>query len=199
MPVRYTTGLEQTRIVVGLGNPDSEYTRHRHNIGYRCLEEFLRSSDQEGRWSNKKALKCQVATLNLAGCRMILVKPQTFMNHSGEAVEAVLQFYKASVSALWVIHDDVDVDFGVIKTKLGGGSSGHNGLSSITKVVGRDFYRIRVGIGPKRPSNIDLSGFVLKNFSQKEQPNLPVILTEVGSILGEASAGDLARRTYQCL
>ena len=199
MPMRYTTGLEQTKVVVGLGNPGSQHVAQRHNIGFRCLEDFLSSYGEPKNFTDKKSLKSQTAIVSLAGCRLILAKPQTFMNLSGAAVQAVLHFYKLPTSALVVIHDDIDVNFGVIKTKLGGGGGGHNGLTSITRTIGDDFYRIRVGIGPKRPANRDLGDFVLKDFSSKEQSSLSTITAEVSSIIGAASAGDLSPKTYQCL
>ena len=138
-------------LVVGLGNPDKEYQATRHNIGFMAADEiFRRYSFSEFR---KKA-QGLVAEGNIAGEKVLLVKPQTYMNLSGNCVGELVKFYKLSADKVIVIHDDMDLKIGDVREKIGGGSAGHNGIKSIDANVGRDYKRIRIGIG--HPRDFDL-------------------------------------------
>jgi PTH1 family peptidyl-tRNA hydrolase len=117
--------------------------------------------------------------------RVIAIKPTTFMNLSGEAVQAVASFYKASPGNVAVIHDELDIDFGQIRLRKGGSDAGHNGVKSVIQHLGEDYGRIRVGVGPKHPAKIDSTDFVLQKFSAKEQAQLPNLTREVNAILSE--------------
>ncbi len=183
----YTTGQSNTVLIVGLGNPGKQYENTRHNLGFACLDEFAKGQAFPG-WVAKKDLKSHEATNNMGGTRVILVKPQTFMNVSGEAVRAVQQFYKINNQNMLIVHDELDVPLGQIRIKRGGGSAGHNGLKSIIEAVGDDFMRLRVGIGPKSPEMIDSADFVLAKFTESERENLPAIIREACSIIGEFTA-----------
>ena len=199
LSVRYTTGLENTKVFVGLGNPGKDYSDHRHNIGFKCLDDFADRHKATDGWQTKKTLKSSINLINLAGTKIILVKPQDFMNNSGPVVQSVLNFYKVPVADLCVVYDDVDVNFGSVKTKQAGGSGGHNGLESIISQLGASFSRIRVGIGPKQPVQIDLSDFVLKPFEAKEKPSLADIIRTASEVLIEASVGPLNSQSYRCI
>jgi len=122
--------------------------------------------------------------------RVVLCKPTTFMNLSGEAVQAIAHFYKIPPANIIVVHDEIDVDFGQIRMRMGGSSAGHNGVKSVTKLLGSDEYgRVRVGIGPKKPDQIDSADFVLQAFSTKEQAAIPKLTREVTAILSEYAYG----------
>ena len=136
-------------LVVGLGNPGAEYTNTRHNVGFMAVD-YL--AGDGATW--KKEKNALVHATNIDGVRVIFVKPHTYMNNSGVAVLALMTFYKVPVENVIVIHDDMDLAIGNIREKTGGGSAGHNGIKSIDANVGRDYKRIRIGIG--HPRDFDL-------------------------------------------
>ncbi len=188
-PVNYVTvGMNKTLLLVGLGNPGKEYDGTRHNIGFAAIEAFAKSNDFPA-WIDKKDLKCQLASLQMADTRVILIKPTTFMNLSGEAVQAVCSFYKVDVNKLTVIYDDLDVEFGQIRLRVGGSAAGHNGVKSIIQHLGQDFGRIRVGIGPKDPVQMDSADFVLQRFGSDQQQHLKELLAETTAVLSETAYG----------
>jgi PTH1 family peptidyl-tRNA hydrolase len=181
----YTVGLNKTVLIVGLGNPGKDYDQTRHNIGFFSVDQFVaKNSEMEG-WIEKKDLKCAVSTGRLGETKVYVIKPTTFMNLSGEAVQAFSNFYKIPAEHTIVIHDELDVDFGQIRLRKGGGSAGHNGIKSVTQYLGEDYGRIRVGIGPKTPAQMDSADFVLQKFSSNEQAQLPNLALEVNAILNE--------------
>lgn len=192
----YTIGGEKTLLVVGLGNPGDKYAANRHNVGFMALDRYIASQDFSG-WSQKKDLECMFASGQVGQTRVILVKPSTFMNESGRAVQKVQQFYKIHNSDTVVVYDELDVDFGTIRTRIGGGSAGHNGIKSLSQTIGEDFGRIRVGIGPKSPAQIDSADYVLQDFSKKEQEVISKILREVSTIIDEVTAGPLVEHTLK--
>jgi PTH1 family peptidyl-tRNA hydrolase len=180
----YTLGLQKNMLIVGLGNIGKEFEGTRHNIGFAVLDAFAEKQSFEG-WTNKKDLKCQLVMGNLGETRVILCKPTTMMNLSGEAVQAVSAFYKIELSHLVVVHDELDIEFGQIRTRRGGGSAGHNGIKSISQHMGDDYGHIRVGIGPKKPEQIDSADFVLAKFTSDEQSQMKNLLQEATAILTE--------------
>lgn len=188
--VNFTTyGLNKTLVLVGLGNPGPEYALTRHNVGFLCLDEFAKKNDITS-WVHKTDMKCHVAVQMVGDTRVILCKPTTYMNRSGEAVQALLHFYKLQLSQLVVVHDELDIDFGHIRTRVGGSSAGHNGVKSLTTHLGSPEYgRVRVGIGPKYPPAMDSADFVLQAFSTTEQGSLPKLIREVNALLSEYAYG----------
>jgi PTH1 family peptidyl-tRNA hydrolase len=183
-----TVGMNKALLIVGLGNPGKEYEGSRHNVGFMCLDEFARKNNFEP-WVNKKDLKCELAQATIADTKIYLVKPQTFMNLSGEAVQAVQHFYKLNNQQTVVVHDELDVNFGQVRCRVGGSPAGNNGIKSVSQHVGEDYARVRVGIGPKKPDQIDSADFVLQDFSKTEQAKLPAMLREVSAILSEYAYG----------
>ncbi len=182
-------GMNKTLLIVGLGNPGDEYDSTRHNIGFACLDTFA-SKNQFEPWMHKKDLKCHIAQATMNDSRIILCKPQTFMNLSGEAVQAAAHFYKIQLENIIVVHDEVDIEFGQIRLRTGGSSAGHNGVKSVSNQLGsEDYGRVRIGIGPKVPKQIDSADFVLQKFSDKEQVALPKLVREVSAILSEYASG----------
>ncbi len=189
-PVNYfSTGLNKTMLIVGLGNIGSEYGGTRHNIGFECVEAFAKANDFGG-WIDKKDLKCQVTDGRIGEAKVIVMKPTTFMNLSGEAVQAIAHFYKIPTQYIVVVHDELDIDFGHIRTRVGGSSAGHNGIKSVSQMLGDENYgRIRIGIGPKKPARIDSADFVLQKFTTIEQKHMPALIKEATAIISEFAYG----------
>jgi PTH1 family peptidyl-tRNA hydrolase len=188
-PVQFTTvGLNKTLLLVGLGNPGEDYADTRHNVGFMCLDAFARKNNF-GSWMNKKDLKCELTQMTLGDTRVILVKPQTFMNLSGEAVQAVMHFYKLNNTQLIVVHDELDVNFGQIRMRAGGSAAGNNGIKSVSQHIGEDYARVRIGIGPKTHPKMDSADFVLQDFSKAEQEQLPALIRETNALLSEYAYG----------
>ncbi len=186
----YTVGLNKTTLIVGLGNPGTKYEMTRHNAGFICLDEFVSKTDEMEAWIDKKNLKCQLSTGKIGDSRVLAIKPTTFMNLSGEAVRAVLDFYKINLGQVLVVHDELDIDFGQIRTRQGGSDAGHNGIKSVSQHIGPDYGRVRIGIGPKQPAEMASEDFVLQKFSAAEQKQLPNMTRETSAIVTEYLYGD---------
>jgi PTH1 family peptidyl-tRNA hydrolase len=196
----YSVGLTKTLLLIGLGNPGKEYDLTRHNIGFMCLDEFVAKTEGMTDWIQKKDLKCLQSSGQLGESRVIAIKPTTFMNLSGEAVQAAVHFYKLSPENIVVVHDDVDIDFGQIRLRSEGSSAGHNGIKSISNVIGEDYGRVRIGVGPKKPPRVKSESFILKQFSTDEQAQLPNLKKEVSAILSEfIYGGELPHETRKFL
>lgn len=161
-------------LVVGLGNPGPEYADTRHNVGFHVVE-LLAARAGGGRFSRHKS-NADVLEGRLAGRRVVLAKPRTYMNLSGGAVAGALRFFKAPLESLVVVHDELDLPYGTVRLKLGGGENGHNGLRAITKSLGtRDYHRVRFGIG-RPPGRMDPADFVLRDFSAVERKELTFVV-----------------------
>ncbi len=163
------------KLIIGLGNPGDEYTHTRHNLGFMVLGELAQ------KWSvhfhEQTKLKAQVLVTLFEGETVVLAKPQTFMNLSGNSVQKIKQFYKLSNDDIWIVSDDLDLDFGTIRVRQGGSSGGHNGLKSLIEQLDEDFVRIRVGIKNSSLEKIPTEKFVLQRFSTDEEQKLPDIIT----------------------
>jgi PTH1 family peptidyl-tRNA hydrolase len=160
------------KLIVGLGNPGPQYSWTRHNAGFMVLDRLSRLS---GIPVTRKAFSGLAGDGNWEGERVYLLKPQTFMNLSGRSVAEALRFYKLSLSDLIVIHDDLDIPFGNVKLKQGGGHGGHNGLRSLAQELGSpDYARIRIGVG--RPVHGDVVNYVLSSFAKDEMDVLLEVL-----------------------
>lgn len=181
----YQIGVNKTILLVGLGNPGKKYAHNRHNIGFDCLDQFVAKSDEMSDWILKKDLKCELSSGQMGESRVIAIKPQTYMNLSGEAVLAVANFYKLSANQITVIHDEIDVEFGQIRLRVGGSSAGHNGIKSVSKHIGEEYGRIRVGIGPKKPARMSTEDFVLQDFHEDQKEHLDNLRREVVAIINE--------------
>ena len=163
------------KLIVGLGNPGSKYTWTRHNAGFMVLDAL---SHAHGIAVTRKSFSGLMGEGSFGGRQLVLLKPQTFMNLSGRSVQEAMQFYKISGSGLLVIHDDLDIPFGKVKLKDGGGHGGHNGLRSLQQHLGGgQFARLRIGVG--RPVHGDAADYVLSSFSKEELGDLPRLLDEL--------------------
>lgn len=157
-------------LVVGLGNPGPDYAETRHNVGFRVVE-ILASRAGGGRFSKHKS-NADVLESRLADRRAVLAKPRTYMNVSGGPLAGLLHYYSIAIEDLVVVHDDLDLGFGVVRLKRGGGEGGHNGLRSISSSIGtRDYLRVRFGIG-RPPGRQDPADFVLRRFAGTELKEL---------------------------
>ncbi|GAA2060184.1 aminoacyl-tRNA hydrolase [Streptomyces albiaxialis] len=161
-------------LVAGLGNPGPGYAGNRHNVGFMVAD--LLASRVGGKFTSHKAGRAHVlegrfGTPGVSSQRVILAKPMSYMNLSGGPVKALLDFYGLPLERLVAVHDELDIDYGALRLKLGGGDNGHNGLKSITKALGRDYHRVRFGVG-RPPGRMPVADFVLKDFSSTERKEL---------------------------
>lgn len=160
-------------LLVGLGNPGRTYARNRHNVGFMVIDALAK---QLNLGTPRLQMKALVLNSTLDGHKVILAKPQTYMNLSGEAVGSLVRYYKIPFPHLLVIHDDLDLPFGVIRLRPGGGAGGHKGLLSIMDRLGtQNFPRLRFGIG-RPPGKMDPADYVLQNFDASEQPLLELLI-----------------------
>ena len=174
---------------VGLGNPGADYALHRHNVGFMALDAI---AETHGFSADRKQFKGWTREGRIGSDKIVLLKPATFMNRSGESVRAALDFYKLEPGDVTVFHDELDLAPFKVKVKTGGGAAGHNGLRSIDQHLGQDYRRVRLGIG--HPGHKDrVTGYVLGNYAKAELDPLADML---GAVAGEASwlaAGDDVR------
>jgi PTH1 family peptidyl-tRNA hydrolase len=161
-------------LVVGLGNPGPEYARNRHNVGFMVAD--LLAERIGGRFKRAGKAQAQVVEGRIGppgpgNRRVVLAKPMSYMNLSGGPVNALRDFYKVPAGNVVAVHDELDIDYGVLRLKLGGGDNGHNGLKSMTKAMGAGYHRVRFGIG-RPPGRMQVADFVLKDFSPAERKEL---------------------------
>ncbi|HHB90218.1 MAG TPA: aminoacyl-tRNA hydrolase [Anaerolineae bacterium] len=155
-----------SKMIVGLGNPGPRYARHRHNVGFQIVDEL---AQKHGLDFDKRQFKALIASGVIEGQRVFLVKPQTYMNLSGEAVQPLVSYYKINLADLMVVYDDMDLPLGIIRLRPFGGAGGHNGMKSIIQRLGSNrFPRLRVGIG-RPPGRMDPAAYVLQDFSPEEE------------------------------
>ena len=151
-------------LFVGLGNPTPDSENNRHNVGFKIIDSI---NKKFGLSKQKPKFKGLLTTGNIGNQKVYAIKPLTFMNNSGICIREVIEYFKINVEDIIVFHDDLDVEFGKIKTKFGGSSAGHNGIASIDKFIGKDYSRVRVGIG-KPKNNVEVADYVLQNFDDDE-------------------------------
>ena len=170
------------KVVVGLRNPGSDYAGTRHNIGAEVLVELARRAGERFKAKSMRT-RSEIAEIRVAGEKVVLAAPLSFMNESGGPVSATLRSMKAEVSDLLVIHDDIDLDFGRLRLQVGGGSGGHNGIRSLEKSLGtREFSRLKVGVG-RPPGRQDPAEFVLRRFGSKERPEADLMVSDAADVV----------------
>jgi peptidyl-tRNA hydrolase, PTH1 family len=158
-------------LVIGLGNPGPAYANNRHNAGFMVLD--VLAARAGGRFRANRRTRAEVLEGRLAGRRAVLAKPRSYMNESGGPVSGLLKFFKVEPTGLVVVHDELDIDLGVLRAKFGGGDNGHNGLKSLRKSLGTgEYYRVRFGVG-RPPGRQNPADFVLNEFSSTERKDLP--------------------------
>jgi PTH1 family peptidyl-tRNA hydrolase len=167
-------------LVVGLGNPGPKYAGNRHNIGFRVADEL--ASRVGGRFKSHKA-GVEAVEGRLSGRRAVLAKPRSLMNLSGGPVAGIAKFHKLGPDALIVVHDELDLPYGTVRVKRGGGENGHNGLRSITKSLGtKDYLRVRFGVG-RPPGRQDPADYVLRDFSSAERKELDFFVDHCADVV----------------
>jgi peptidyl-tRNA hydrolase, PTH1 family len=163
-------------LVVGLGNPGPAYAGHRHNAGYLVVEELasrMGSPFRSHKTGRADVVEGRLGMPGAPGPRVVLARPRCYMNESGGPVKALATFYKLEAEQLIVVHDEIDIPFGTLRVKLGGGDNGHNGLRSLRSALGTgDFYRVRAGVG-RPPGRQEVADFLLSNYSTTERKELP--------------------------
>lgn len=159
------------RLILGIGNPGRQYEQTRHNIGWVALDEFARRHG-DGSWNDR--FKSSVAEIRIDGDKVLLLKPQTFVNASGEALQAAMAFLKVPLVEVLVVTDDLALPFGQLRLRPSGSSGGHNGLKDIEARIGKEYARLRIGIGAV-PPGWDQVGWVLGRFPPEEEAQLPAV------------------------
>lgn len=172
-------------LIVGLGNVGDRYAKTRHNVGFMVIE-ALATKLGAIEWRNESKFKSELTEVNKDGTRIFLAKPQTMMNGSGQAVIALMNFYKISPDRVWVISDDVDLDFGSLRVRAEGSSGGQQGLASIIEAIGTGFNRLRFGIGDNRVHNLPSEDYVMQSFNKEETEQLPKLIDQAVEQLSQA-------------
>ena len=168
-------------LFVGLGNPTPDSENNRHNIGFKMIDAI----NQKFQLSKQKPkFKGLLTTGNIDGNKVYAIKPLTFMNNSGICIRELIEYFKIDSKDVIVFHDDLDIDFGKVKAKFGGSSAGHNGIESIDKFIGKDYSRIRIGIG-KPKSKSDVTDHVLKDFDEDELIGIDKISQNITESIGD--------------
>ncbi|MQQ08994.1 aminoacyl-tRNA hydrolase [Epibacterium sp. SM1979] len=174
------------KLFVGLGNPGGKYARNRHNIGFMALDQIA-SDHGFAPWKGK--FQAELSEGNLGGNKVLLLKPQTFMNNSGQSVGEAMRFYKLTPADVIVLHDELDLAPGKCRVKQGGGHAGHNGLRSIHAHIGADYARVRLGIG--HPGHKDaVAGYVLRDFPKADEGWLDDLMRGISDGAAELAKGD---------
>ncbi len=171
-------------LFVGLGNPTPDSENNRHNVGFKIIDSI---NKKFGLSKQKPKFKGLLTTGNIGTQKVYAIKPLTFMNNSGVCIRELIEYFKINAEDVIVFHDDLDIEFGKIKAKFGGSNAGHNGIASIDKFIGKDYSRVRIGIG-KPKNGLDVADFVLQNFDEEETSGIEKIskdITESISILVE--------------
>lgn len=173
-------------LLIGLGNPGKDYDKTRHNIGFMVMDRVM---EQYGLPASKKKFHAQLSEGSVDGHKILTLKPQTYMNRSGLSVGEALGFYKIPLEQVIVFHDDIDLTLGKLRIKTGGGAGGHNGLKDIDVRVGKDYKRVRIGVG--HPGDKDqVSGHVLSRFSKEEEPLIASLVERMATHLPILLGGD---------
>ena len=162
-------------LLVGLGNPTPDSENNRHNIGFKIIDAI---NKKFGLSKQKPKFKGLLTTGNVGDQKVYAIKPLTFMNNSGICIRELIEYFKINAEDVIVFHDDLDIEFGKIKAKFGGSDAGHNGIASIDKFIGKDYSRVRIGIG-KPDSPISTSDYVLNDFSEDEKESLETITNNI--------------------
>ena len=166
-------------LFVGLGNPTPNSENNRHNVGFKIIDSINKKFNLS---KQKPKFKGLLTTGNIGNKKVYAIKPLTFMNNSGICIRELIEYFKIEPENIIVFHDDLDIEFGKIKAKFGGSSAGHNGIASIDKFIGKDYSRVRVGIG-KPKNGIEVADFVLQNFDEDETLKIEKILENINESL----------------
>lgn len=184
------------KLIVGLGNPGQQYSRTRHNIGWSVIDAYARH--YEGKFVSKPRWKAEVCALTVEGKDVLLIKPATYYNLSGEAVQAIKTFYKLSQSDILLIHDELALPIGTIRTRQGGSDAGNNGVKSISGCIGEDTYRLRIGSRGESHDSRTASDYVLQPLNAAEQSLLHELQPVIRSLIDAFIKNELQPGTHTC-
>lgn len=162
-------------VLVGLGNPEAKYKLNRHNVGFMAIDSIVANYKLA---PYKTKFQSQIVTKKINDTPVIFSKPQTFMNLSGKSIGNILNFYKLKCENVIVIHDDLDLNLGTVKTKIGGSSGGHNGLKSLDSIIGKNYRRLRIGIGHPGDKTL-VNNYVLGDFSKSEDVIINILIKNI--------------------
>lgn len=180
------------KLILAQGNPGSKYDKTRHNVGFMALDAF--ASQKNATFSSKSKFNADVAEIIIDGEKIILAKPTTFYNETGQSARSIVDFYKIDTESVLVLHDELMLPFGTVRTRFRGSDAGNNGIKSLNNHLGENFARIRIGIGAiSRMSDVD---FVLGVFTPEEQKNLPQIIEAVCVEINSFIADDMSATSH---
>jgi len=182
------------KLIIGLGNPETRYDRTRHNVGFSVLDAFAVEKGVE--FQNKDKFRAHIAELTVDSEKIILAKPTTYYNDTGEAGRLIADFYKIAPADILIIHDELALPFGTIRTRLGGSDAGNNGVKSLNQHLGPDTARIRIGVYNDLRDRIDDADFVLSNFTSSESEQLSEITRKTIDITDSFIAGGFEHTTH---
>lgn len=169
--------------IIGLGNPGKKFKENRHNVGFLVIDEILKSPECLI-MEQKNKFESELVKAAINNQKIILVKPQTFMNNSGKAVKKILNYYKIPLSKLWIVHDEIDLPLGVIRISKNISSAGHKGIESIIREIkSQNFFRFRIGIGPKSKAREPVEVYVLRDFNKEQKPIIKKVITKTVEII----------------
>lgn len=174
-------------LIVGLGNPGTQYANNRHNVGFKIIDEIAKDF-KFPEFTSK--FQGQVSTGQIGGEKIILLKPMTYMNLSGQSVGECMRFYKIPIENVYVFYDEIDLALGKVKVKQGGGAAGHNGIKSLDQHLGQNYWRVRFGVDRPKLSSM-VSGYVLQDFSRDEKSLLDYLVSITSRELPKLVAGDM--------
>lgn len=181
------------KLIVGLGNPGAEYQRTRHNAGFWYVDALARAGGAS--WRREREQQCELARARVGGAEVWLMKPTTFMNRSGAAVQAVAAFYRIAPAEILVVHDEIDLPPGVARLKFDGGHGGHNGVRDVIATIGADFWRIRIGVGHPGEKE-QVTGAVLGRASSEEQALIDAALERALAVAPLMVAGETQKAMH---
>lgn len=182
------------KLILGLGNPGSGYEKTRHNVGCRIID-HLAVGKTELALNNK--LKAYLGQVTNKDTRVLLAKPTVYMNEVGQTAAKIADYYDIPAGKILVISDDINLAFGLIRTRVGGGDGGHNGLKSIIDAIGPDFHRLRVGVKNNYLSSTQLDKFVLQNFTKDEESKISTIIAKAAELAEEFMEGEISSTTLK--
>lgn len=182
------------KLIIGLGNPEEKFKNTRHNVGFRMLSEYVKEKGIN--FQIKEKFRASIAELTKEGEKVLLVKPTTYYNLTGEAARLISDFYKIPPEDILIIHDELALPFGTIRTRTGGSDAGNNGIKSMNQHIGPNTARIRIGIYNELRDRIDDADFVLSNFTKIEEDTLDELVTKTGVLLDSFITGDFQHTTH---
>ena len=181
------------KLIIGLGNPEKKYDGTRHNVGFFVLDVF--AEQHQAIWRDQPKMKGWVAELNVNGEKVLLLKPSTYYNLVGESARALKDFYKIDNNDILIVHDELALPFGTLRSRQGGSDAGNNGIKSINQHLGLDTHRVRIGIWNEQRDMIDDADFVLGKFTQDERAHMPKILDQAEHLLANFASDAMTHHT----